>query len=98
MLTPDDARWVCTQRLAQKLWPLSEGGFSLQALHYAYGLPNRVTGHDVHRAAFDAAGCAVLLAEECRALVEAGHAGTPALLRNWSAAVPLLARGASGLP
>ena len=29
---------------------------------------------------------------ECRALTEAGHAVTPALLCDWSAAVPLLAR------
>ena len=92
VLTPDDARWVCTLRLAQHLWPLAKDGFGLQALRYACGLQDHLTGHDVHRAAFDAGCCALLLTVECRALTEAGHAVTPALLRDWSAAVPPLAR------
>ena len=91
-LTPDDPRWVCTQRLAQHLWPLAEGGFGLQTLRYACGLQDHVDGIDTHRAAFDAACCAVLLAAECRALVAAGHDVTPALLRDWTAKAPLLAR------
>ena len=95
VLTPDDDRWVCTQRLAKHLWPLAEG-FSLQVLRYALGLQDHVAGHDVHRAAFDAACCAVLLAAECRAMSEAGHDVTPKLLRDWSAAIPLEARVSFG--
>ena len=90
-LIPDDPRWVCTLRLAKHLWPLADG-FGLQALRYACRLQDCVTGHDVHRAAFDAACCAVLLPLQCRALSEAGHEVTPELLRDRSAAVPLLAR------
>ena len=90
-LTPDDPRWVCTQRLAQHLWPLVDG-FGLQVLRYARGLQDQVPGHDVHRAAFDAACCAVLLADACRALADTGRAVTPDLLRERTEAVPLLAR------
>ena len=92
VLTPGDPRWVCTYRLARHLWPLAKDGFGLQALRYACRLQDHVAGHDAHRAAFAAACCALLLTVECRALTEAGHAVTPALLCDWSAAVPLLAR------
>ena len=87
-LTPDDPRWACTLRIARHLWPQAEG-FSLQALRYACGLQDHVAGHDVHRAAFDAACCAVLLAAQCRVLTEAGHDVTPELLRDWSERRPL---------
>ena len=90
-LTPDDVRWTCTRRLAKHLWPGARD-FSLLALCRACGLQEHAAGHDAHRPAFDAAGCAVLLAAQCRALTEAGHDVTPALLREWSATVPVEAR------
>ena len=95
-LTPDDPRWACTQRLAQHLWPRSKDGFGLMALRYAGGPQDHITGPDLHRAACSAASCAVLLTVQCRILTEAGYTVTPALLRDWSAAVPLLARVPSG--
>lgn len=87
-LTPDDVRWVCTLRLAKHLWPAAQD-FDLQALCRACGLQDHVADHDAHRAVFNAASCAVLLAAQCHALAEAGHDVTPALLREWSAAMPL---------
>ena len=88
-LTPEDPRWACTYRLAQHLWP-DAPGHQLQVLRYWRHLQDRVTGCDAHRAGFDAACCAVLLAEQCRAWTPAGQAVTPALLRDRSAAAPLL--------
>lgn len=90
-LTPQDARWACTMRLAQHLWPDTDG-FGLQRLRYACRLEDCVAGLDPHRAAFDAACCATLLPLECREIAGAGHEPTPTLLRDWTAAIPLLAR------
>ena len=87
-LTPDDVRWACTLCLAKHLWPTARD-FGLQALCRACGLQDHVAGHDGHRAAFNAASCAVLLVAQCHVLTETGHDVTPALLREWSAAVPL---------
>ena len=95
-LTPDDPRWVCTQRLAEHLWPRAKYGFGLMALRYVAGPPDHITSPNLHRAACSAASCAVLLTVQCRILTEAGYTVTPALLRDWSAAVPLLARVPSG--
>ena len=90
-LTPDDGRWACTLRLARHLWP-ADRDFGLQALCRACGLQDLVAGRDGGRPAFDAACCAVLLAAQCLVLTEAGHDVTAALLREWSATVPLEAR------
>ena len=90
-LTPEDARWACTMRLAQHLWPDTDG-FGLQRLRYACRLEDCVAGLDPHRAAFDAACCATLLPLECREITGAGHEVTPTLLRDWTAAVPLQAK------
>ena len=91
-LTPEDARWACTLRLARHLWPGWAGGFGLQTLRYACRLGHALPDGDPHRAGYDAACVAALLPVQCRALADAGHDVTPALLRDRSAAIPLLAR------
>ena len=78
-LTPEDPRWACTCRLAQHLWPQAPN-HQLQVLRYWRQLQDRVPGRNAHRADFDAACCAVLLAEQCRAWTAAGQTVTPALL------------------
>ena len=87
-LTPDDVRWACTLRLAKHLWPAARD-FGLQALCRACGLQDHVAGHAGPGPAFDASSCAVLLTAQCLVLTEAGHDVTTALLREWSATVPL---------
>ncbi|MYD93282.1 MAG: 3'-5' exonuclease [Chloroflexi bacterium] len=95
VLTPADARWACTMRIAQHLWPRTDG-FGLQRLRYACRLEDCVAGLDPHRAAFDAACCATLLPLECREITKTGHEVTPTLLRDWTATVPLQAKVAFG--
>ena len=96
-LTPEDARWACTLRLARHLWPGWAGGFGLQTLPYACRLGHALPDGDPHRAGYDAACVAALLPVQCRALTDAGHDVTPALLRDRSATIPLLARVPFGL-
>ena len=90
-LTPEDPRWACTCRLAQHLWP-DAPRHQLQVLRYWRHLQDRVPGCNAHRAGFDAACCAVLLAEQCRTWTPAGQTVTPTLLRDRSAELPLLLR------
>ena len=88
-LTPDDPRWACTLTLARHLWPQAPN-HQLQVLRYWRQLQDHVSGHDAHRAGFDASCCAVLLAEQCRVWAEAGQRVSATFLREQSAAIALL--------
>ena len=86
-LTPNDPRWVCTQRLAPHFWPDADHP-DIAVLVPRLGLAAPPADPDFRYHGFYAACTAVLLGRVCRALAEAGHAVTPALLRDWSRAEP----------
>ena len=83
---------MCTLRLAQHAWP-DAPSFGLQALRYHRALlQGGARSSEAHQAWYDAACCAALLADLCRAMAAAGQPMTAARLRERTEAVPLLLR------
>ena len=87
-LTPHDPRWACTVRLARHLWP-DAPGHDLATLHHHFDLGASLEHPYPGHCGWDAACVADLLGRACRALGEASHRVTPALLRNWTEVIPL---------
>lgn len=89
-LLPDNPRWLSTFCLNYHVWPFHADcmahGASLEAEREI-----KARNLDPHLPASHAIRCVLLLAQQTKALVEAGHAATPATLHAWSEAVPLLA-------
>ena len=94
-LMPRDPHWVSTFRLNCHVSPFDlnwiEQGASCDA-----GRKVEARALDPHRPARRTITLALLLARQARALIEAGFDATPATLRAWSEAVPLLARVPGG--
>ena len=89
-LTPEHPGWVCTLLLARHAWP-DAPSFGLQALRYHRALlQGSARSNEAHQAWFNAACCAALLADLCRAMAAAGQPTTAARLRERPEAVPLL--------
>ena len=89
-LTPENPDWVCTLRLARHAWP-DAPAFGLQALCYHRALmQGGARSNEAHQAWYNAACCAALLADLCRAMAAAGQPVTEARLRKRPEAVPLL--------
>ena len=90
-LTPDNPSWVCTLRLAQHVWP-DAPAHKLQTLRYWRGWMQGERTTEAHQAWFDAACSVRLLADICWTLTAAGDVVSPAVLRERSATVPILAK------
>ena len=94
--TPDNPSWVCTLRLAQQVWP-DAPAHKLQTLRYWRGWMQGERTTEAHQAWFDAACSVRLLADICWTLTAAGDVVSPAVLRERSATVPILAKVPFGM-
>lgn len=82
-----DLPWLCTMKIAKHLWP-DAPGYSLQCLRYWLDLPDDGVHGVPHRAAYDTACCAHLVARE---LEEADRRrATPGSRANQPDLVPIL--------